>query len=226
MYEYTYGGFTHKTLGVINILYASGEVVWRNSGFASEPGVYQYYVNICYYLSLKSRGFERRSIVYFFLILTTESSVGYIIMIFITFCNIKYLNKKLIVSGFLFMLPMIIYLGIWHYETKIANEIAFEGRIIPTINAINTILSNLLGIGSVKYTIVYDYLDIGSYDSYTQIGMRLGILGIAALILALWRVSKFSYTILGILTLSFLTNPFWFMPAIAMFYFSEKKYAQ
>jgi hypothetical protein len=218
--NYSYRDTHHYSLVFLNILQEDGLVFRRNTGIASEPGVYQYFLNLAYLINIRSRGlFNLRNATFITALLTTESTVGIFVGVVITFWGV--LKKGFIyfvVFGFLSM-PFLIDFMNSHYERKILNEVAFDGRFYTALNSWALFSDNLTGIGSDGYVNLIDIYEIGSFDSYSQVAVKYGIPGLVFLFISFSRVFKADFVLFLLIFCSCITNPFWFMPLISCFYF-------
>lgn len=186
---YEYGGLTHKTVVVANVLFADGFLVVRNAGFASEPGVYQILLNTALYYCLVRRVVNYCNVILFVsVILTTMSTAGIFIMFLVFLVGIKNIRSLVVFIPFLLVLLAIFYFSgefSYHVENKLSGSASFEVRISPLLNALNVAMENPFGIGMVKYLYLSESLGIGSWDAYSQTVMRYGWFALVPLLIAL-----------------------------------------
>jgi len=219
---YEFRETSHQTFYILNMLMAPGPVL-RNAGFASEPGFYQLLINIALYARLRRLGrADLVCVFYLLVVLSTLSTTGIVVAAFLvsTTFSTGYRVVAVLLLGVFFGIVESFVAD--QYAAKIENDAVFGPRFIPTMNAIEIFLENPLGFGSYYYTLFYESYDIGSWDSYTQVALRYGLLGLLGLGLLLWSTAKRHPALLGILLLSFVTSPIWALPAIAALYFPTR----
>lgn len=219
--SYTFGGFTHKTIYFLNVLIGD-DLVFRNSGFASEPGVYQFYLNLGLFISLRNLPALRlKTFFYIVSIVTTNSTAGLFIMAILLLIYLRGPWRAALIAVSIVFFGVLSGYVAEHWEAKVVNDQAAGGRLDPAINALNVFSENIFGIGAYRYTEIYQEMNLGSSDSYTQIAMRYGALGLMAIFTLIFRLSRRGLGFVTIFLLSFLTNPFFFSPLPAIFYFSK-----
>ena len=220
--EYSFRETTHRTMIILNVLMNPDPVI-RNAGFASEPGFYQLLANTALYARLRLIGRpDKVCLFYLLVVMSTVSTTGIAVALFLVSLrfDIKY--------RLFLMLLLVLFFGTAQeflasqYETKIANDAVFGPRYLPSLNAFRLFLEEPLGIGAVEYTRLYQGLDLGSWDSYTQIAMRYGVPGLIAFAALLFSLGRRHLALMGVFMLSFLTSPIWFVPAICAFYFPSR----
>lgn len=217
--EYTYRETTHRTAFILNVVMNPDPVI-RNAGIASEPGFYQLLVNVALYARLRRLGRpDHICVFYLVVVLSTVSTAGIAVALFLVSAkfDIRYRLAMLMLMLAFFGTAQEFVLS--QYESKIANDAVFGPRFLPSISAFYFFLDHPLGIGSVEYTLIYQRLDLGSWDSYTQIAMRYGVAGLLGFVILLVSLGRRYPALLGVFLLSFVTSPIWFLPAIAAFYF-------
>ncbi|MCP5396147.1 MAG: hypothetical protein H6918_05345 [Sphingomonadaceae bacterium] len=213
--EYSFWGLQHRTLVLVNVLYADGFLMLRNTGFANEPGVFQLFLNLALLHTLRTAQFSSfRAFVYLTAILTTGSTAGILIGI-VTFFFYSPLSTK-ILGLFLFLIfsPFAIDPALYHLDNKWVGSAAFDVRFMPAVNAFLTILENPLGLGSVQYSRIMESAQIGSFDSYTQIALRFGIFGFFILLLLIGLLCRKDLGVAIILALTFFAQPIWYIPVV------------
>lgn len=220
--EYTYGDYTSKSIFFLNVLIGDG-IIYRNSGFASEPGLFQFFVNAALYISLvQQRKIRIYHLIYVLTVLSTISTAGLVVMTAILLIFARGYYRIVIVIGCIIFAAQVTDLFMQHWSAKIANDYAFMGRLDPALNAFKLFIANPLGIGAVRYTEIYRDAGIGSWDSYTQIAVRYGVLGLVTLGFLLFRVAKKGLGLFLVFAASFATNSMWPFAICSCFYFLEK----
>lgn len=217
---YEYYGYPGKSFGFQNFIFQETTLVFRNSGFASEPGVFQIFINAAIALGLHDRKVSVFKLVVFGIALLTSASTAGLIIYFILLIlrsSIKVKFIALVVSMILF--ASLLQLISSHYTAKILGENAFRGRVDPAVSALKIFADHPFAYGSVRYTQNFEYLEIGSWDSYTQSLVRFGLTGFLVLIFLLARLSRKQFALSLVFSLSFATNSLFYIPAIAVFFF-------
>lgn len=217
---YEFGDLTHRTLFFQNFLFADGFLIQRHSGFASEPGVYQILLNLALFQNLRrGRSLSVRNAVYVISVFLGLSTVGMIIAsILLAFYANNWGRIGVLLACGIFAATVQAVVDD-QIESKLQGSYAFNQRYEPLENAFRFFLSNPAGVGSAAYTLELERENIGSFDSYSQIGMRYGLQGILLFLFCLWRLFRYSAGVALILSLSFATNSFWYIPIFACFLF-------
>lgn len=211
----------NHTAYVVNFIYADGFLMHRFTGFASEPGVMQMLLNLSLYYSLKKgrAAFHPRHLIYVAGIVTGASTAGFVVFAVIVFLFASGARRLFAAVAFAVALPLLTPLIQYQLDNKSVGSTSFDARWQPSANAWQIIKDRPSGIGSVEYTERLRNYDIGSFDSFTQAGMRYGIQGAILLLFCLFIVARMNLGIGLILALSFLTNSFWYLPVFSCFYF-------
>ena len=128
-FRYEYYGFPGLSFGVQNFILATEGVVVRNAGFASEPGVFQIFINLAVAISFFRRTATLVKMVVFAAgIATASSTMGFLVFasLLMLASNWKYRVAAVIV--FIAFSSQLIGVVIEHYNAKILTEAAFFGR--------------------------------------------------------------------------------------------------
>lgn len=221
--NYNYGGFTHKTAFVFNVLYADGFLVTRNSGFAREPGIYQMLLNFGMLATInkKNKWQLLKIIVYGVAIFLTKSTAGLIIYSFMLIKILKDVPKAkylLLISVLLFSKD--IYEAIIYQATyKLLGSNSFQSRGVPMFNAYNYGKNHIFGIGNTGYDAVYKLYNLGSWDSFSQVFLRYGYLMFGSIIYVLIQLMKRNFTLFIIILVTSLSQNIWYLVLITPIYF-------
>jgi hypothetical protein len=222
-FKYEYDGYPGYSFGLLNVVIADGEVVMRNAGFASEPGVFQIYLNIAYAIFI----FYRKLTVTRFVgiaaaITTANSTAGLIIFAVLTLILSGFRMRVLMIALFAVIWPIVMNVAQLHYTTKIEGDAAFLGRFEPFLNAVQLFGDYIWGFGSVRYDAFYADMKIGSYDTFSQTLVRFGALGFVFLVVSL--INSFR-TFIGfgiVIGCSAISNNIAAMPAVLFFAFLSR----
>ena len=227
---YVYYGKTNRTLFFFNYQFSDGWMSTRNAGIAWEPGVFQILLNLGLYVSIRNnRAGLLRVLIYCAAIAFTKSTMGYAILL----ANIALLLKRdkrywLLLAGVTLLFSTMIYSELqYQVAYKLMGSSAFESRLNPLINAVKYCWNKPLGIGSTGYDLVYQEMNLGSFDSYTQILMRYGYPLLACIIIKIMSLIR-TETVLGvILLIALFSEPVWGGAFFSVFYFlSERNNAE
>ena len=221
--SYNYYNTTHKTAIIFNVLTPDGGIVKRNAGIASEPGIYQFLLNIGLYAYLKSS--EKINLkkigVYTLAIASTASTAGLAIFAFIIirvfFNNIK--MAALILILIVIFSPIIYEEILYQYEYKLFGSYAFNTRYEPLINTLEIARKNFFGLGNTGYNYYFVGSLQASFDSFTQVFVRYGYGLLLLLSLCLINILKKDFIIFIIFIITFTSQGIWFIPLVSMFYF-------
>lgn len=221
--SYNYYETTHKTGILFNVLIGEDYIVLRNTGIASEPGLYQLILNIALCIHLKNTASIsiRKLLVYSIAVITTASTAGLIAFAFIIF-RILFSNIKIALLTLLFILifSSVLYDQIlYQFQYKLFGSYAFETRYEPFKNTIEIAKDNILGLGNTGYNYYFDGFVQPSFDSYTQIFIRYGYGMLLLILFLLFYIGTRDKIISLILLITFTSQGIWFAPLVAIFYF-------
>lgn len=221
--SYTYGGYTHKTAFVFNILYADGFLVTRNAGFAREPGVFQMLLNIGVLAEIENKrvGQILRLVVLGIALVLTESTIGLAIYAFLILKMIKSVPSAkylllIVVLGFSVQIGQMIS---YQLTTKLVGSDSFGIRYDPMIRAFEVGASHFFGLGNTGYTLTYAAGGYGSFDSFSQLLMRYGYIPFTLICLLYLGIAKCNFWLFLILFLTSLSQCIWYEPLITTLLF-------
>lgn len=225
--EYINKHTRHRTAYIFNILTIGGYVVQRNAGIAWEPGAFQLLLNVGLYSYIKlCKGKNLIVIlVYLFAIISTRSTIGLIIFA-VNYIILFIANRESRLIRWFSLLVILVSVneirGLieYHFSYKLTFEaLGFDFRFSPMIQAYISGKSNLFGLGNSQYSILYDDLGIGSFDSFSQLFVRYGYFLTLLVSLRLFRIIKRFPPLFVIIALTFMSQAIWFFPFITPFYF-------
>lgn len=228
---YTYYDTTHHTLGIANILvYSDGTVVQRNTGIASEPGLFQLILNLGAAAMLNvirqrlTIGWFCRFALVGLAIITTRSTMGLAIFTILVVVAALRSRKISLALGTLVILgwEVIRLEVIYQQENKLVGSASFEGRSVPTQQIFNDLLLQPFGVGNSNYNSNYEVMNWGSYDSLSQVFIRYGLPLAIVLCILLFRKLFIHPLIILTVALTLASQPIWFTPLIAYFYYYKK----
>ncbi len=218
----------------IGIYMYSGWAFGRNCGFMWEPGAFTFMIIIAtlFRLSQHSMKIDRHVIVYLVAIATTFSTMGYIVFTFILLA--QYIQKKNIFVYVLFipLFMTLAYMQYWELEfigPKIAQYYADIGNIYRSSVLAGSILRvnrfDILVLAfkeSLKWPIGYGIFEntpfylqyaerVSGPNTYAQILLRWGWIGIIIFIYAAWKYIKHifrneAFMVKGVLYISLLAS--------------------
>ncbi len=223
-FQYEYYGYPGLSLGLQNFVMSNGIVVFRNAGFASEPGVFQVFINISVSIFFHAKKMNLpRFLILAAGITTANSTAGLVTFVAIVFFASNARYRIVALLAFFVASSKIMSIALTHYESKILTEYAFMGRLEPILNALDIIKQYPLGFGTVRYDQFIEILHIGSHDGYTQALMRFGILGFLFFVGSLVRLARRQRGIALAIALGSVTNNLLAIPAVAFFLFIDWK---
>jgi hypothetical protein len=198
--------------------------VYRNAGFASEPGFFAFYLNLA--LAVHLRGAQQsiwRIAAYIFLVTTTLSTTGFIALAANLLFGFRSRYLPTVGIVMLLSLPVTVPFFQSHVEERITSGVAFESRGLSSRAALDFVLDNPGGVGANEYDRLYR-IDptIGSFDAYTHMAIRYGILGLLGLLAVIVMLAMQSPVLGAVMFVSLLTSPIWFIPAIGAFFFLRR----
>lgn len=223
---YHYYHTNHKTAYLFNVLLSNGSIIKRNAGIAWEPGAFQFLLNLGVYSYLKLNKEVKvwKIIVYGIAVISTKSTAGLGIYLFITFkVLIEHKNARWIILAII-----MIYFNsikeeiIYQLDYKLYGSFAFENRMHVTINAFKTGFLNPFGLGNSGYDAYLTHLKIGAWDSFGQIFVRYGYPLLIIIISLMTKLFMKDRMLFIIVFISFLSQGVWYFPLITPFYFMWK----
>lgn len=209
---YSFNNKTHHTILFFNYLFEDGWMIVRNSGMAWEPGVFQLLLNIGLHLHLKENKENIfKTLIYITSIFFTKSTMGFLIL-FLNIYKIFKVNKltiALVAGVSVLYLPILYETYIYQMEYKLLGSSAFNYRLDPMMNALDY-LAYPFGIGNTKYNYLLNFINIGSFDSYTQIFLRYGYTVLFYVIYKIYKIyTSFDKSLAIFLFLGYLSEPLW-----------------
>jgi len=190
--------------------------VFRNAGFASEPGFFAVYLNIALSIHVQSGRISLvRTGLYILLIFTTVSTAGFVVLAINLLLSFRVRYLPVAAVALAIASPILIPLAEEHVESRITSGVAYESRGAQSELAIQLFLDNPLGIGAYEYERIYRKdTTVGSYDAYTQMALRYGFLGLFGLIFGIVLLMLRNLALGAVIFVSLFTSPIWFIPAI------------
>ena len=220
---YTNKHTTHKTAIFFNILVSEGLPLKRNSGIAWEPGVYQLLINIALYTYYFIKN-EKKSvfvvIFYAFIILTTLSTVGLLIL-GIIFVRIMIDNKKIMtvsLYGLAFFSPVLYEVIEYQIRNKLVGSSSFSQRFIPFMNGMNVMFKYPFGLGNFKF-IEYFEVILPPWDAIAQMVARYGVYFLIFYLAAFIINNEKRLGLIVIFVLTFFSQNIWLFPMTIPFIF-------
>ena len=182
--DYSYLHTTHKTFYLANVLMNPvGGIVYRNAGIASEPALWAYILNLSFYCYLDNENYNPRlkfgwlSIVYILSIVMTLSIVGFISMCLIL---LYFYRLRAMFFGCLIIVMILSFESLAvdgaasMFEARLLGEYLSD-RFSPSINIFSGDFS-IFGEGASFYKAQFELLDLGSWDSFSQIYIKFGVI--------------------------------------------------
>ncbi len=225
MFTYEYGEFQHKTILIFNVLtFEDQTLVLRNTGIASEPGLYQLILHLGLWMHLKfSENVKTiKVIVYIVAILFTFSTVGLLLLLIVF---LFFLKKKSFIAILFVLFTVVIFSNqlieiVEHQiDYKLIGSDTFIERFEPFINVFTLSGTGWFGgLGSIKYTAIVDDLNIGAWDSFGQIAVRYGYFSLFLFCLLSLFILFRDFYLFCILLLTTISQSVWFFAFLIPFY--------
>lgn len=221
---YNYYDTINHTIFFFNYQFVGNWMPMRNAGIAWEPGVFQIVLNLGLVIAISRYSGKQRLIrvcVYTLAIILTKSTMGFIIL----FINIILLLKEEKKYWFLLVMAISIFSAFIskEFEYQVSNKLygstSFSARYTPLLNAIRYTWYKPLGIGSTGYNAIYQQMNLGSFDSYTQVLMRYGYPLLIYIVLKLTELIKKDFFMGTTMILSLFSSPAWGLAFFVVFYY-------
>lgn len=233
--EINFYGSKVRTIIVYNIIKDySGNFLLRNCGIAFEPGAFQFVCNLGLAISIKlnkdniiNKSFTIiRYIIYSIGVLSTKSTTGIIILILIFIVTVLTNLKKNRNNMILLVAPLLyeIILNSIKYQKEKLDTGNFELRFRNTLFVIKNYWWNFLGIGSTGYDNIYLFENmIGSYDAYTNIYLRFGLVFTLFFVFLNFKLLKLDKSIFIVVFLTLFTENLIGPITVILYYMVMKK---
>lgn len=221
-----YGGFELRTLGVTNFQYANGVLVLdRFTGFCSEPGLTQLFLNLALWSYLTQHGGKVRwqSLLIMVALVFTRSTTGIALMALVLVSTVPW--RKLLVgaAALVLLLPGYVYQFLsYQIEEKLIGSSSFAIRYDRYDFFVNHYLLDVLtGYGNIYYRNIIVPGALAGWDSFLQLTQIYGLWLPLFLFMALGWVNR-KYWVAAILIMAtFFAQSIWILPIITCFYFSS-----
>ena len=222
-----------KTIGVYNAIrdYTNVNFLQRNCGIAFEPGAFQFIPNLGIAILLgkkteKDLLFWIKIVIYAIAVITTYSTTGFVIMAVLLLVS-SFSNRK---HFFMIVLVLILLSGLllsnYQYQMDKMQAGGFGSRFENTIYVIMNYSKYVFGLGSTGYDKIYNInKKIGSWDTFTNLYLRFGLVFILIFIFLNLRLYKINILVCITVVLTLLTESI-VGPIIVMLYYytSESNY--
>lgn len=222
--EYQYYHTVHRTIYIHNFLLADGELVLRNSGIASEPGIFQLVVSIglISYLKFCDEKSIYKIVIYLATLITTFSTASVLSLLVITFYLCRSSPKMIFVLIVLLLSSsgLVLNYFTYHIEYKLLGSLAFEARLKPITDSFNILTENILGLGNTGVANNNGKIQQLSWESFGQIAVRYGAPLICWFTLLFFSMLRRSLSLTLLIIIGLLTQLVWFTPILTILYFS------
>lgn len=215
----TFYGRKVRSIIIFNLINDySGNYLQRNCGIAFEPGAFQFVCNLGLAIYMKLSDIEvdnkfkitSRYIIYILGVLSTKSTTGIFILIIITTLTVITSKKKKINSFFILSSLILLYEFINSsiiYQKEKLETGNLELRFRNTLFVIKNYWWRIFGIGSTGYDKIYIKNNmIGSFDAYSNIYLRFGLLFTFIFILLNFKLLKIDKNIFIVIAVTLLTE--------------------
>lgn len=225
---YYFNDRTHRTIYFFNYIFEDDWMNVRNSGIAWEPGLFMVILNVALNLAIRNSDKKKlffRVLVYGVAIILTRSTIGYFVFLINILTLIKK-DKKYLILVVLLVISLSTLISaeiVYQLEYKLSGSTSFDARFSPMVNAFNSSWYLPFGMGSTKYNEVYEALNLGSFDSWTQILLRFGFLTLFCVLERIFKIyKKDGRTLAIILIMCFFSQPIWGYLLFTVMYYIEE----
>ena len=220
----SYGGQQLRTIGVVNFQYADEMVVLdRFTGFASEPGLTQLFLNLTLwsYLTQHAGKIRWQSMLIMVAIVFTRSTTGIALMALVLANAVPW--RKLAIGGCVLVLLVPGYLYrflMYQINEKLVGSSSFAGRYDRYEYFVNQdLLDVLFGYGNHYYMSMIVPANMAGWDSFLQLAQVYGLLFPLFLLASIAWVNRSFFVPVVIIVGSFFAQSIWMLPIIGCFYF-------
>ena len=221
-----YGGLELRTFGVTNFQYADDILVLdRFTGFASEPGLTQLFLNLALwsYLSQHAGRVRWQSMLIMVALVFTRSTTGIALMLLVLASTMPWRKLLVGIGALLLLLPGYLYRFFsYQIEEKLIGSSSFAIRYDRYDFLTNRDLFDVLaGYGNHYYMNEIVPENLAGWDSFLQLAQVYGLWFPLFLFVALCLVNRKHWVAAIIIVATFFAQSIWMMPIIVCFYFAH-----
>ena len=210
----TYYGRTIHTCGFFGVIKTQGYVLlMRNTGFAFEPGAFQFVANLGLAVTIMNSKKTKKMwliikyLIYLLTIITTQSTTGIIIAAVLLLLSIFKNKKNLIFALIVLGISFGAILRLIDIQASKLDSGALSSRFENTLYVLNNYSTHLFGVGSTGYNAIYSSnMQIGSWDLYTNLLLRFGWPFILLFAILLLKMLPKDYLIFCVVCLTLMTE--------------------
>ncbi len=218
--SYTYGGFSSRTLLILNFYTTESGILPRNVGVASEPALWQ--LIVLFSMILHFRYSQRinllRVLIYSVVVFSTGSSLGIFALLIVSLFLLSFKQILAILSASVIFFTFIMDSNSFIFVSKVSENYMIE-RYTPTYNSLSASMLNPFGYGSSYYDENVMKEDIGGHDSLSQILYRYGLVGLILFLVLISLSFRNSIEIALLILLTSLSQTVWFLPFVLLILF-------
>ena len=224
-----YYGRHVKTIGIYGAIrdYTQINFLNRNCGIAFEPGAFQFIPNLGLALLVGEKRQEKnikfwiKVVVYAITVMTTYSSTGFVILGLILLISTFSNKKQFIIMLFVVVILSGALLTSYQYQIEKMQSGNFEGRFERSIYVVQNYSKYVFGIGSTGYDKIYSTNPmIGSWDTFTNMYIRFGLVFTLILVLLCIKLNKISVYVFITVLISLTTESLLGPIVVMLFYYS------
>jgi hypothetical protein len=202
----------------------------RNCGLAFEPGAFQLLPNLGIAILIGDKEGKKdikywiKIFTYAITVLTTYSTTGFVILAILLLVSTFSNKKQFIIMVLVVILLSSALFSSYQYQLIKMQSGNFIDRFEESLYVIQNYGKYVFGIGSTGYDKIYSYNRmIGSWDTYTNLYLRFGLLFVILFGVLCVKLNKISFPICITIVLSLLTESIIGPVVVMLLYFAEQK---
>lgn len=226
-FTYSYGDSSQTFVGyslVVTNFLKHDSLLLRFVGFSSEPAMWGYISLLFLSVHLSKRTTDIKVVLIYcvsiFLTVSTFAVGLLFVVMMLRFKRYRFLLVSIILLAGFYFIDNILSLSL---VRKVTDVYLLE-RYEPTFTAFKYFLENPLGVGSTGYSwLLENNYNVGSFDSYTQIMLRFGVVGLSiyfGLLYGLFKSNRYVFIVISVASLSQLI---FFLPLTILFFLGAQK---
>ena len=226
--QISYYGRNSYTIILFNAIpgYAENSLLLRNCGLAFEPGAFQFIPNLG--LAILLNGKEKISLQkcvkigsYVLAVILTKSTTGIVVLAAVFFLNALKSKKNMLLTFLMLILFSGIFAESFQFQINKMKTGNMESRFGNSLFVIENYGYKILGIGSTGYDKIYkDEPRIGSWDVYTNMYLRFGLLFTVLFLILNFKLINLNVGICAVIMLTLLTESIAGPIVITLYYYA------
>ncbi len=204
----------------------------RNCGIAFEPGAFQLIPNLglaALFMNMRGKHFKLtvltvvKIIVYVGAVLSTYSTTGIIILALLLILNFLKSRKHFLIIGIIILGFGSMFITSYQHQVSKMETGNLDSRFGNSMYVIENYSSHIFGIGSTGYDKIYKTDSrIGSWDTYTNLYLRFGLLFSILFIIMNLKLIKNNKDFFIVVVLTLLTESVVGPIIVMLYYYAEE----